>query len=82
MSATTTNRLIISDTSCLIAFANIGRFDLLEAVCKTVIVTPEVAAEYKDPLPEWIQVISDEIVSALRSTGFRLPPAAERLIQG
>jgi predicted nucleic acid-binding protein len=35
-----------------------GRFDLLKAVCQTVIVTPEVAAEYKDPLPGWIQIMS------------------------
>jgi predicted nucleic acid-binding protein len=50
------NKLIISDTSCLIAFANIGRFELLHDLCCTVIVTPEVAVEYKDPLPEWIQI--------------------------
>jgi predicted nucleic acid-binding protein len=56
MPAGISDKLIISDTSCLIAFANIGRFDLLKAVCQTVLVTPEVAAEYKDPLPGWIQV--------------------------
>lgn len=58
MPAAISNKLIISDTSCLIAFANMGRFDLLKAVCQTVIVTPEVAAEYKDPLPGWIQIMS------------------------
>jgi predicted nucleic acid-binding protein len=58
MPAAISNKLIISDTSCLIAFANIGRFDLLKAVCQTVIVTPEVAAEYKDHLPDWIQIMS------------------------
>ena len=58
MPAGISDKLIISDTSCLIAFANIGRFDLLEAVCPTVFVTPEVAAEYKDPLPNWIQIMS------------------------
>ena len=58
MPAGISDKLIISDTSCLIAFANIGRFDLLEAVCQTVIVTPEVAAEYQDPLPGWIQIMS------------------------
>jgi predicted nucleic acid-binding protein len=51
------NKLIISDTSCLIAFANIGQFEVLHDLCHTVIVTPEVAAEYKDPLPEWVQII-------------------------
>jgi predicted nucleic acid-binding protein len=58
MPAAISDKLIISDTSCLIAFANIGRFDILEAVCQTVIVTPEVAAEYKDSLPGWIQIMS------------------------
>jgi predicted nucleic acid-binding protein len=56
MPAGISDKLIISDTSCLITFANIGRFDLLQAVYETVIVTSEVAAEYKDPLPGWIQV--------------------------
>ena len=37
------DKLIISDTSCLIAFTNIGRFDILKAVCQSVIVTEEVA---------------------------------------
>jgi predicted nucleic acid-binding protein len=58
MPAGISDKFIISDTSCLIALANIGRFDLLETVCRTVIVTPEVAAEYKDPLPDWIQIVS------------------------
>lgn len=57
MPAGISNKLIISDTSCLIAFAKIGRFDLLQAVCRTIIVTPEVADEYQDPLPGWIQVM-------------------------
>ena len=50
-------KTIISDTSCLIAFDNIGRLDILKAICPIIITTPEVAAEYKFPLPEWIQVI-------------------------
>jgi predicted nucleic acid-binding protein len=50
------NKIIISDTSCLIAFANIGRFDILQSLCHSVIVTPEVADEYKDPLPDWVQI--------------------------
>jgi predicted nucleic acid-binding protein len=58
MPAGISDKRIISDTSCLIAFASLGRFDLLQAVCRTITVTPEVAAEYKEPLPGWIQVIS------------------------
>ncbi|MDR2759788.1 MAG: hypothetical protein LBB78_10465 [Spirochaetaceae bacterium] len=58
MPAGISDKLIIADTSCLIAFAKLGRFDLLQAVCRRITVTPEVAAEYKDPLPDWIQVMS------------------------
>ena len=49
---------IITDASCIIAFNNIGRFDVLQATCPFIITTPEVAAENNDPLPEWIQVIA------------------------
>jgi predicted nucleic acid-binding protein len=51
------NKLIISDTSCLIALTNIGRLDLLKELCKVVYITPEVSAEYDEALPDWIQVI-------------------------
>ncbi|GHV87158.1 hypothetical protein AGMMS50255_4540 [Spirochaetia bacterium] len=50
-------KLIISDTSCLIALTNIGRLDLLKELCRIVYITPEVAAEYGAALPDWIQVI-------------------------
>jgi predicted nucleic acid-binding protein len=52
------DKIIIADTSCLIAFANIGRFDILHDLCRFVVTTPEVSAEYKDPLPEWIQIVT------------------------
>jgi len=67
MPAAISGKLVISDTSCLIAFANIGRFDLLQAVCQTVIVTPEVAAEYKDPLPDWIQIMRVKDAGKIKS---------------
>ena len=50
-------KLIISDTSCLIALTNIGRLNLLKELCTVVYITPEVAAEYGEALPDWIQVI-------------------------
>jgi predicted nucleic acid-binding protein len=61
------NKLIISDTSCLIAFANIGHFDILLGVCRSIIITPEVAAEYKDPLPDWIQIVNVKDASKTQS---------------
>jgi len=46
--------VIISDTSCLIALTNINRLDVLKHLYETVLVTPEVAEEHGEPLPEWI----------------------------
>jgi len=50
------NRVIISDTSCLIGLTNSGFLDVLKKMYDSVTVTPEVAAEYGEPLPEWITV--------------------------
>ncbi|MDR3199955.1 MAG: DUF3368 domain-containing protein [Spirochaetales bacterium] len=51
------DKVIISDTSCLIALTNIKRLEILRQVCRTVLVTPEIAAEYGEPLPDWISVV-------------------------
>jgi predicted nucleic acid-binding protein len=51
------DKIIISDTSCLIALTNIGRLDILRRICQTVLVTPEIAAEYGEELPAWITVV-------------------------
>jgi predicted nucleic acid-binding protein len=55
------DEIIISDTTCLIGLTNIGRIDILREMYGSVIVTPEVANEYGDLLPEWItiQAVSD-----------------------
>jgi predicted nucleic acid-binding protein len=50
------DKAIISDTSCLIALTNTGNLDILHQVCQTVLITPEIAAEYGEPLPAWITV--------------------------
>ena len=50
-------RVIISDTSCLISLTNINRLDLLQKTYNEIIVTPEVAKEYGTPLPIWIKVM-------------------------
>jgi predicted nucleic acid-binding protein len=50
------DKIVILDTSCLIAFTNINRLDLLQSICPAVITTPEVAAEYKSPLPRWVKI--------------------------
>ena len=49
-------QIIISDTSCLIALTNIGYLTILQQLYRTVLITPEVASEYDEPLPEWISI--------------------------
>ena len=50
-------RVIISDTSCLIGLTNINRLDLLQHAYTEITITPEVANEYNKSLPGWIKVI-------------------------
>jgi predicted nucleic acid-binding protein len=50
------NSPVISDASCLIGLANIGRLDIPRLLYGTVFVTPEVAREYALALPEWVRV--------------------------
>jgi predicted nucleic acid-binding protein len=51
------DKLIIADTSCLIALTRIGQLGILKDICKTVYITPEIAAEFGEPRPSWIQVV-------------------------
>jgi predicted nucleic acid-binding protein len=51
-------KTIISDTSCLIILANIDELDLLHKVYGQIITTPEIANEYGEPLPEWVEIIT------------------------
>ncbi|MCI0450014.1 MAG: DUF3368 domain-containing protein [Chlorobi bacterium] len=48
--------IIISDTSCLIILSNIGELEILNRTYRSITTTPEVASEYKHPLPEWIKI--------------------------
>lgn len=47
-------KIIISDTSCLIILTKIGELELLQKIYGQIITTPEIAAEYAEPLPDWI----------------------------
>ena len=49
-------KIIISDTSCLILLEKIGQLDLLHKLFGTVITTPEVLTEYGLSLPTWIDI--------------------------
>ena len=52
------NKIIISDTSCLIALDRIARLDILNQVFGTIYTTHIVAHEFEDPLPNWILIKS------------------------
>ena len=52
------HRTIISDTSCLIILSNIGEIELLENVYGHVITTVDIAEEFGDKLPDWIEIVA------------------------
>jgi predicted nucleic acid-binding protein len=49
-------RIIISDTSCLILLERIGQLLLLQKLFGTIVTTPEVLAEFGAPLPTWFEI--------------------------
>lgn len=51
-------KFVISDTSCFIVLSNIGEIDLLHKVYGNVYTTPEVVAEFAEPLPKWVIIKS------------------------
>ena len=51
-------KTIISDTSCFIILANIGELDLLHKVYVQIVTTPDIATEYGEPLPEWVEIVT------------------------
>jgi len=56
------DNIIISDTSCLIALTQINQLDLLKDLYGTVVITPEIASEFKNKktLPDWIKIKNAE----------------------
>jgi len=49
-------KTIISDTSCFIILTNIGELDLLHKVYGKIVTTIDIATEYGEPLPEWVEI--------------------------
>ena len=49
-------KTIISDTSCFIILSNIGELDLLQRTYGQVVTTIEVAAEFGEALPDWVEI--------------------------
>ena len=50
------DKIIFSDTSCLIALSNIGMLHILKDLFEEVLITPEVNDEFGNQLPNWIIV--------------------------
>lgn len=48
--------VVISDTSSLILFQNIGEIEILRNVYQNIFTTPEIAEEFSEKLPDWILV--------------------------
>jgi len=51
-------KVIISDTSCLILFDKIEELALLNKLFGEITITPEIAQEFKKKLPDWINIAS------------------------
>lgn len=58
LNKTTDSIVVITDTSCLIILEKISLLPVLHQLFTVVLTTPEIAAEYGLPLPEWIIIIS------------------------
>src|ERR1035441_659004 len=56
-------RTIISDTSCLILLDKIGELDILSKLFGEVIITSEIAKEYKQTLPFWIIIMDPKNIN-------------------
>jgi len=48
---------IISDTSCFIALSNIGELDILRLLYGKITTTPDIAQEFGEPLPDWVEIV-------------------------
>jgi len=49
--------VIVSDTSCLILFYKIGELDLLKKIFGKLHITDTVLKEFKQPVPDWIDIV-------------------------
>jgi predicted nucleic acid-binding protein len=55
-------KTIISDTSCFIILSKIGEIELLYKLFGKVVTTPQIAEEFGEQLPDWVEIksVSDE----------------------
>ena len=51
------DKIVISDTSCLILLTKIGKLDLLQKLYKSVYITPEIESEFNQIIPNFIEIL-------------------------
>jgi len=49
-------RIVIADTSCLIALTNIEAIDILKELYQEVYITEEILNEFGEAVPDWIKI--------------------------
>ena len=59
-------KVIISDTSCLIVLSRIQRLDLLKDLYGSILITEEVACEFGEELPSWVEIKKVQNTANLR----------------
>lgn len=70
-------KVIVSDTGCLILFYKIDELELLQKVFGHIIITETVVSkEFKRPVPKWIQVINPSTNLHVGLQGFLDPGEA------
>ena len=52
------SKIVISDTSCFIVLSKIGHLELLQQLFSNIITTPEIANEFGETLPDWVEIVS------------------------
>lgn len=50
------DKIVISDTSCLIALTKLDALSILRSLYRQIIVTEEIADEFGETLPNWIEI--------------------------
>jgi predicted nucleic acid-binding protein len=49
-------KVIISDTSCLIALSRIGKLEILHHIFSKIVTTKQVQQEFGQSLPSWVEL--------------------------
>ena len=52
------HKVIISDTSCFIILSSIDELSLLQKLYGTIITTQDIAMEYGEKLPDWVEIVT------------------------